>query len=91
MSSHSYKITKEDRIRALSDIFNDGPVLTIEQQLKILNPFNEEDVRKAMFSIDVNNSPGPDGYGSGFYRETWDIVGHDVLKQCWNSFRMDNY
>ena len=78
---------REDTIRASYDTFNDGPVRTIEQQIEILKPFNEEDVRKAMFSIDVNISPGPDGYGSGFYRETWDIVGQHVAEAVLEFFQ----
>ncbi|WMV07590.1 hypothetical protein MTR67_000975 [Solanum verrucosum] len=31
-----------------------------------------------MFQIDSNKSPGPDGFGSGFYRAAWSIVGEDV-------------
>ncbi|KAK6779931.1 hypothetical protein RDI58_022115 [Solanum bulbocastanum] len=62
-------------------------VLTIVQPLEILKPFNVEDVRKAMFSIDVYKNLGPDGYGSGFYRETWDIAGCDFAEAVLEFFQ----
>ncbi|KAI4353134.1 hypothetical protein L6164_002105 [Bauhinia variegata] len=31
-----------------------------------------------MFEIHSNKSPGPDGYGSGFFKATWEIIGRDV-------------
>ncbi|KAM3204397.1 hypothetical protein P3L10_027806 [Capsicum annuum] len=37
------------------------------------------DVKKAMFQIDSNKSLGPNGYGSGFYKAAWSIVGQDVI------------
>lgn len=33
-----------------------------------------------MFQIDCNKSPGPDGYGSGFFRSTWDVIGQDITE-----------
>ncbi|XP_015168373.1 uncharacterized protein [Solanum tuberosum] len=37
-----------------------------------------DDVKQAMLKIDQTNIPGPDGYGSGFYKKTWRIVGEDI-------------
>uniref|UniRef100_A0A803MS24 Reverse transcriptase domain-containing protein n=1 Tax=Chenopodium quinoa TaxID=63459 RepID=A0A803MS24_CHEQI len=31
-----------------------------------------------MFNIDINKAPGPDGFGSSFYKESWGIVGEEV-------------
>ncbi|XP_070012299.1 uncharacterized protein [Nicotiana sylvestris] len=33
-----------------------------------------------MFQIDGNKSPGPDEYGSGFYKAAWKIMGQDVTE-----------
>ncbi|VFQ81187.1 unnamed protein product [Cuscuta campestris] len=42
-------------------IFDEGKVLTVKQQLKLIEDFQPEHVRKAMFSIPSSKSPGPDG------------------------------
>ncbi|XP_035547430.1 uncharacterized protein LOC118348944 [Juglans regia] len=39
-----------------------------------------QEVKDAMFSILIDSSPGPDGFGSGFYRSCWDIVEVDVVE-----------
>lgn len=38
-----------------------------------------EEVRNAVFSMNANGAPGPDGFGGFFYQNFWDIVGHDVF------------
>ncbi|XP_042962753.1 uncharacterized protein LOC122297032 [Carya illinoinensis] len=38
-----------------------------------------QEVKEAMFSIPVDSNPGPDGFGSGFYRVCWDLVEADVV------------
>ena len=40
----------------------------------------DEEIKGAMFSIDGNKAPGPDGYTSVFFKKSWDIVGNDVCK-----------
>ncbi|PHT68088.1 hypothetical protein T459_27575 [Capsicum annuum] len=42
-------------------------------ELKLLKPDTAKDVKVAMFSINKIKSPGPDGYGSGFFKTTWEI------------------
>ncbi|KAH0745371.1 hypothetical protein KY285_007028 [Solanum tuberosum] len=37
-------------------------------------------VKSAMFGIDINKSPGSDGYGSGFFRAAWTVIGQDVTQ-----------
>ncbi|KAH0757583.1 hypothetical protein KY290_021076 [Solanum tuberosum] len=63
----------------------------IEQQLEILKLLNAKDVRKVVFSIDKKSRPSPDGYGSDFYKEAWDIVGKMFLKNYWISSGMISY
>ncbi|XP_059290289.1 uncharacterized protein LOC132043841 [Lycium ferocissimum] len=61
-------------------IFAHGPTVSAEQQWGLLQPFNMHEIKTAMFSIKANKSPGPDGYGGGFYRAAWDIVGNEVCE-----------
>ena len=35
---------------------------------------NREEVKQALFSIDSTKTPGPDGFGAGFFKKYWDII-----------------
>ncbi|XP_022014976.1 uncharacterized protein LOC110914495 [Helianthus annuus] len=41
-------------------------------------PIVPEEVKAAIFSINENKAPGPDGFTSEFFRKSWSIVGGDV-------------
>lgn len=75
------------RKKTVQGIMQKGPTILVEQQLDILRNFNHEDVKKAMFNIGKNKSPGPDGYSSGFYKKTWCIVGQDISEVVLDFFR----
>ncbi|TXG69366.1 hypothetical protein EZV62_004301 [Acer yangbiense] len=47
----------------------------------------EEEVKRAMFSIPKDSSPGPDGFGSEFYMSCWDIVKDDVMDAAVDFFQ----
>ncbi|KAK0581732.1 hypothetical protein LWI29_017271 [Acer saccharum] len=47
----------------------------------------EEEVKRAVFSIPKDSSPGPDGFGSEFYMSCWDIVKDDVMDAAVDFFQ----
>ncbi|XP_074291686.1 uncharacterized protein LOC141618470 [Silene latifolia] len=61
-------------------IVRKGACLTIEHKKLLLQPVTDEEVRAVMFSIPGTKAPGPDGYSSQFFKDTWAIVGKDVIK-----------
>lgn len=50
----------------------------MEQQLALIRPFIKQDVKQVLWTIHEVKSPGPDGYGSGFFLITWAEVEDDV-------------
>ncbi|XP_062080463.1 uncharacterized protein LOC133785228 [Humulus lupulus] len=54
-----------------SSCFNLGHKLTLDQQISLVRPFTTKEVKDALFSINSIKSPGPDGYGSGFFKAMW--------------------
>uniref|UniRef100_A0A1S4C366 Uncharacterized protein n=3 Tax=Nicotiana TaxID=4085 RepID=A0A1S4C366_TOBAC len=79
--------TCEERVNTFRGFLNNGPLLTIDQLLRILEPFTIEEVKKAVFSIDINKSPGPDSYGSGFYRAAWRVISKDITEAVLEFFQ----
>lgn len=60
-------------------------VVTEEQNAKLLTPFEEWEVKQAIFSMHPDKSPGPYGMNLGFLQNYWDIVGPQVVSSVLNS------
>ncbi|GKB66405.1 putative RNA-directed DNA polymerase, partial [Tanacetum coccineum] len=54
--------------------------ITSEQSNHMVRSVEDEEIKRAMFSIDNDSVPGPDGYSSKFFKASWSIVGPDVCK-----------
>ncbi|XP_056698158.1 uncharacterized protein [Spinacia oleracea] len=74
------------RSHVMIDIVHAGPTLEQLQKDQLLAPVTSEEVKYAMFSINGDKAPGPDGFGSYFFRENWNIVGEDVTKAVLDFF-----
>ncbi|GJV05062.1 putative reverse transcriptase domain-containing protein [Tanacetum coccineum] len=48
-------------------------------------------VKKALFDIDSNKAPGPDGFSSEFFKASWDVVGADLCKAVKEFLCRENY
>ncbi|KAH0675381.1 hypothetical protein KY285_023182 [Solanum tuberosum] len=68
-------------------IIQNGHCLIVDHQMELLRPFSEKEVKEAMFKIDSNKSPGSDGFGSGFYKAAWLIIGDDITKVIMDFFQ----
>ncbi|XP_062119263.1 uncharacterized protein LOC133833014 [Humulus lupulus] len=65
-----------------------GPQLSVSQKMKLLKPFSRKEIRESLFSIPITKSPGPDGFGSGFYKAVWNDIGDEVcgaITHCFES------
>lgn len=50
-------------------VFNDGEVLSQEDQASLIYKVTKEEIREAMFGIGNEKVPGPDGFPAGFLRK----------------------
>ncbi|CAA7020347.1 unnamed protein product [Microthlaspi erraticum] len=41
-------------------------------------PFNSEMVRRSLFKMPLNKTPGPDGFPVEFFKASWDVVGPEL-------------
>lgn len=68
-----------DRTPLNLEVILDGPTAREDQWDGLLSSFSKEDVRVALFDIDNEKSPGPDGYGSFFIKFAWPIISDDIF------------
>jgi hypothetical protein len=57
----------------------DIPQVTPEENNFLTAPYSEEEVRKAVFMMEHNKAPGPDGFPAEFYQSFWDVIKEDLL------------
>ncbi|XP_042939510.1 uncharacterized protein LOC122274547 [Carya illinoinensis] len=57
-----------------------APVISEEENTSLIRLPTIEEVFEAVSSIPSQSSPGPDGFGSGFYTSYWEIVKDDVWR-----------
>ncbi|XP_062085514.1 uncharacterized protein LOC133791609 [Humulus lupulus] len=68
------------------ECFQHGSILNLDQQLSLVELFTKRDVKVAMFSIHSVKSPGPDGFGSGFFKSMWKDLGDELSNAILNFF-----
>jgi hypothetical protein len=57
----------------------DIPQVSAEENAFLTAPYSEEEVRKAIFLMEHNKAPGPDGFPAEFYQNFWDTIKSDLL------------
>ncbi|XP_074282927.1 uncharacterized protein LOC141607475 [Silene latifolia] len=59
-------------------IVRTGKLITDHQKSLLLRPVTYDEIKKCIFSIPSSKAPGPDGYSSQFFKDSWAIIGNDV-------------
>lgn len=55
------------------------PMVTNDENIMLTTMPLEDEIRKAVFDMNADGTPGPDGFGGHFYQHFWDIVAADVV------------
>ena len=53
--------------------------IVAEEAIDLERPFDEEEVKKAVFDCDGNKSPGPDGFTLALFQKCWEEVKSEVM------------
>ena len=61
--------TRKDDIPQVTDLENEA----------FVERFTEEEVRKAIFQMEHNKAPGPDGFPAEFYQAFWGTIKDDLM------------
>jgi hypothetical protein len=55
-------------------------VVSEHENNQLVKDITEEEIAKAVWSLDPDKAPGPDGFPIRFYRSFWDIIKQDLKK-----------
>jgi hypothetical protein len=54
-----------------------------EKNDRIVRPFTYDEVREAIFQMEHNKAPEPDGFLVEFYQACWEIIKDDLMELFW--------
>ena len=63
----------------MEDHIIDIPLVSPEENDILISPFTKSEVRGAIFQMEHNKAPGPDGFPMEFYQVFWGIIKEDLL------------
>jgi mannosylglycoprotein endo-beta-mannosidase len=58
---------------------NDIPQLTHQENEILIANFSEQEVYDAIFQMEKNKAPGPDGFPAEFYQKIWEVLKGDLM------------
>ncbi|XP_050233163.1 uncharacterized protein LOC126681659 [Mercurialis annua] len=67
-----------NRVPAYNTLIGEGIVLDDIDRTALDMEVSDEEVKSAIFSINNDKAPGPDGFSSAFFKHSWSIVGEEV-------------
>ncbi|XP_074277626.1 uncharacterized protein LOC141601261 [Silene latifolia] len=67
-------------------VIQNGRVLNEAHHNLLMADVTGEEVRKAMFDICGTKAPGPDGYNSQFFKDTWKVTGPGIISAVQDFF-----
>ncbi|PNX96867.1 ribonuclease H, partial [Trifolium pratense] len=56
------------------------PKVTQEDNDRLLAPITREELHEALFQMDPDKAPGPDGFNPAFYQHFWDFCSNDIFE-----------
>jgi len=57
----------------------DIPQVSLEENDILISPFTASEVREAVFQMEHNKAPGPDGFPAEFFQVFWEVIKDDLL------------
>ncbi|XP_074283032.1 uncharacterized protein LOC141607579 [Silene latifolia] len=74
-SSYFHGVIKEEVIKVNHRVVQEGNLCTDAHVQTLLIPINKEEIKDIIFHIQNDKAPGPDGFSSKFFKDSWDIGG----------------
>lgn len=66
--------TSKDTLPLDVNVIKHGPFLDTASIPSLLAPVSDVDIKHALFVIDDDKAPEPNGFSSCFFKKSWDVV-----------------
>ncbi|KAL0287707.1 UNVERIFIED_CONTAM: Transposon TX1 uncharacterized protein [Sesamum radiatum] len=64
-------------------------LISEDEATQIISPVQKHEIKEALADINEDSAPGPDGFSSGFFKASWDVIGEDVCRAVMEFFNHD--
>ena len=54
--------------------------VSMDDNIMLTLPITKEELRQALFQMQPDKSPGPDGFNTTFYQRFWHVCGGDIFQ-----------
>ncbi|PNY14675.1 ribonuclease H [Trifolium pratense] len=75
--NHLFKSNSTSHDPVLSLI---APKITQEDNESLVRPISKEELKDALFQMNPDKAPGPDGFNPAFYQHFWDLCSNDIFE-----------
>jgi hypothetical protein len=62
------------------DCWDQNEKITEEENIQLIKPFSEDEIRKVIKSMKRNTAPGPDHMPVEFYQSCWETIKADFME-----------
>ena len=76
-------------ITLMENQISDIPQVSQEENDVLVSEFTEDEVREAVFQMEHNKAPGPDGFPAEFYQVFWGLIKDDLMALFSDFFNED--
>ncbi|XP_074307797.1 uncharacterized protein LOC141642767 [Silene latifolia] len=70
-----------------TSLIHQGSCVSPEDSASLIKPVSLDEIKAALFSIGSDKSPRPDGFSSGFFKDSWELISSDFCKAVLNFFK----
>ncbi|XP_074292994.1 uncharacterized protein LOC141619872 [Silene latifolia] len=78
---------QSSQVEPLSNRDYPGSRLSTEDSLNMAATVTLKEIKDSLFSMDINSSPGNDGFSAGFFKSAWAIIGMDFSRVVYHFFQ----
>jgi len=89
---HDYSnrfLSSNNRETVMPDLMLDPQISEVEN-LSLISISDMREVKSTLFSIESSKTPGPDGFGAGFFKRYWDVVKDDFFNCIVDFFKREH-